>query len=222
MKKVNSILWGIVLIALGLIFGLNALGITDINIFFDGWWTLFIIIPSLITLIEGKSRIWSVIWLAIGIVLLLCARDILSFEIISKLIIPVILVIVGINLIFKDYFTKKVEEKIKAEVENDYCSTFSSQNVRYEDKEFKGANVDAVFGSVELNLENSIISSDQVINASSVFGGVEITMPENVNIKIKSTAIFGGVDNKAKRSFNENLPTIYVNGFCMFGGVIIK
>ena len=36
MKKVGNILWGLVFIVLGLIFGLNALGITDINIFFRG------------------------------------------------------------------------------------------------------------------------------------------------------------------------------------------
>ena len=45
MKKFRNILWGLVLIILGLIFGGNALGITDINLFFDGWWTLFIIVP---------------------------------------------------------------------------------------------------------------------------------------------------------------------------------
>ena len=222
MKKVSNILWGIVLIVLGVIFGLNAVGITDINVFFDGWWTLIIIIPSLISLIQGNNKLWSTIWLAIGIVLLLCARDLLSFELISKLIVPVVLVLIGLSLIFKNSFNKKTQENIKKEVESDYTSTFASQNVRYENKEFNGANVDAIFGSVGLDLKNAIISSDQVINASSIFGGIEITAPENVNIKTKSTPIFGGIDNKTKRTFNESLPTIYVNGFCMFGGVVIK
>ena len=36
----------------GVIFGLNALEITDINIFFDGWWTLFIIVPCFIGLFK--------------------------------------------------------------------------------------------------------------------------------------------------------------------------
>ena len=35
--KSNNIIWGFILIAVGIIFGLNALDITDINIFFDGW-----------------------------------------------------------------------------------------------------------------------------------------------------------------------------------------
>ena len=47
-------------------------------------------------------------------------------------------------------------------------------------------------------------------------------MPQNVNVKVKSTAIFGGVDNKIKNDKQDNIPTIYVNAFCMFGGVDIK
>ena len=48
MKKFGDLLWGLFFIALGLIIGLNAMGITHINIFFSGWWTLFIIVPCFI------------------------------------------------------------------------------------------------------------------------------------------------------------------------------
>ena len=37
MNKISTVLWGLVLVALGLILGLNALDITDINLFFSGW-----------------------------------------------------------------------------------------------------------------------------------------------------------------------------------------
>ena len=47
-------------------------------------------------------------------------------------------------------------------------------------------------------------------------------MPDNVNVKVKSTPIFGGVDNKVRINKGENIPTIYVNALCMFGGVDIK
>ena len=45
MKKVSNILWGIIFVAAGVILALNAIGITHIDLFFDGWWTLFIIVP---------------------------------------------------------------------------------------------------------------------------------------------------------------------------------
>ncbi len=227
MKKFGNVLWGIVLITLGIIIGLNAVGLTHINLFFRGWWTLFIIIPSFIELIKSENKIWSLIWFVIGIVLLLCAQGILSFSLIGKLIFPFILVMIGIHMIFRDAFHKKIADKIKTLNNNkgnfeEYCATFGGQKVDLSGQEFKGANLDAVFGSVELDLSKAMIKQDQVINANAIFGGVEIKVPTGVNIKVKATPIFGGVDNKVKTEYNESLPTIYINGTAMFGGVEIK
>ena len=36
MKDLSRILWGIVLVLLGIIWGLNAAGVTNIDIYFDG------------------------------------------------------------------------------------------------------------------------------------------------------------------------------------------
>lgn len=55
MNNFSKILWGIVLIALGLTIGLNALDIVHINFFFKGWWTFLIIIPCLIDLFNSKG-----------------------------------------------------------------------------------------------------------------------------------------------------------------------
>ena len=100
MKKIGSLIWGILFIIVGLIFGLNAMGITDINIFFRGWWTLFIIIPSLIGVIKESYKVGNYIWLLIGIVLLLSAQGIINFSTIWKLALPTILVIIGLSIIF--------------------------------------------------------------------------------------------------------------------------
>ena len=227
MKKVGNILWGIVLIVLGIIIGLNATGVTHINIFFRGWWTLIIIIPSIIGLIKNDSKLWSFIWLCIGVVLLLSAQNILSFSLISKLIFPFILVVIGVSLIFKNVAGEKIKEKVKKmnneNLENEeYCATFSSQNADYSGQEFKGANLDAVFGSVVLDLQKAIIKEDPVIYTSSIFAGTTILVPNNVNVKVKSTSIFGGVNNKVLTQNKENLPTIYISAFCLFGGADIK
>lgn len=227
MKKFGNILWGIVFIVIGIIIGLNATGITNINILFKGWWTLLIIVPSFIELFKNNDKIWSIIGLVIGIFLLLCARGIISFSIIGKLIFPFILVMIGLNFIFKDMFQTKVNEKIRklnsegVKGEN-FCATFGGVKTDFNGQEFKGANIDAIFGGVDIDLSEAIINHDQIINANAVFGGVDIKPPKGVNIKIKSTPIFGGVSNKIKTQFNESLPTIYINAFCLFGGVDIK
>ena len=50
----KNIILGLILIILGVIIGLNTFGITSIDIFFDGWWTLFIIIPAILGLSKEK------------------------------------------------------------------------------------------------------------------------------------------------------------------------
>ena len=100
MKNFGNVLWGIALIVLGLIIGGNALGITNINIFFDGWWTLFIISPCFIGLFKEREKTGNIIGLLIGVALLLCCLDILDFDLIWKLALPAILIIIGLSCIF--------------------------------------------------------------------------------------------------------------------------
>ncbi len=227
MKNFGNVLLGIVLIVIGLILGGNALGITNINIFFEGWWTLFIIIPCFIGLFKDNEKTASLIGLLVGVALLLGCQNIISFDLIWKLAFPTILVVLGLSMIFKDALGGKVNDEIKKlnqkrNGENSYCSTFAGQNINFNEEKFTGADLTAVFGGVKCDLRNAIIESDVVINASTTFGGIEIYVPSNVKIKIKSIPIFGGVDNKANTKTDENSHTIYINSTAVFGGVEIK
>ena len=230
MKKVEHILWGVVFIAAGLIIGGNSLGIIDVNLFFNGWWTLFIIVPCFISLLTEKEKTGNIIGLVIGIVLLLGCRGMIEFKTIGKLILPIILVIFGISMMFRTTVEHKITDEIK-KIENKdsdkekkvYCATFSKQDVKVESEKLEGANVIAVFGGVECDLKNAVIESDIVINVTSVFGGVDIYLPENINVKIKATAVFGGVENTRKASkLNEEYHTVYINAVTAFGGIDIK
>ena len=113
MKKTTNVLWGIILIALGVIIALNSFNITHINIFFDGWWTLFIIVPCVIGLFKDEDKTGSIIGILVGVALLLGVRKILSIDMLLKLALPVILVVVGISLILKDALNAETKNKIK-------------------------------------------------------------------------------------------------------------
>ena len=232
MKKFNGILWGIVLVALGIIFALNALNVTDIDVFFDGWWTLFIIIPCLIGLFTEREKTGNIIGLLIGAGLLLASRDVFSFGTLWKLLIPAVIVIIGLRLIIGNLFNKSPKYEVKwsfkgkhGNAENagkEYCATFSGIDVNLSGQVFEGADFTAVFGGVEAHLENAIIEHDVTINATAVFGGVDIYLPANVNIKVSSTSIFGGVDSRKNGIADENAVTVYVNGAAVFGGVDVN
>ena len=228
MEKISNILWGLVLIAVGVIFGLNALEITNINIFFDGWWTLFIIIPSFIDLFKEKNKTGAIIGLLVGASLLLACQDLISFDVIWKLLVPVSLVLIGISIIFKDQISGKIKKEIaglnKPNGENDYCVTFGNQELTCSEN-FDGCELNAIFGGIDYDLRDATIKENTVINASAIFGGITIIVPKNVKVKVTSSSIFGGVSDtrsKKERDSIESDVTLYINATCIFGGVDIK
>lgn len=229
MKKISKILWGAALIIVGAIFALNALGITDITVFFDGWWTLFIIIPSLVGLFDGKGKIdtGNVIGLVIGVFLLLCCQDVLRFDMLLKLLVPAIIVIIGVKLVFGGILGEKSSKMLVQARQNgdnvkSGCAAFSGYDMNFSGEVFNGAELTAVFGGVKCDLRDAIIEKDCAVSATAIFGGIDILVPDNVNIKINSNSIFGGVSENKHRAQILGAPTIYINATCMFGGVEIK
>ena len=225
MKKIGSVILGIILIAIGVVFALNALNITDIDIFFDGWWTLFIIVPCTIGLFTEREKTGNIIGVAIGVFLLLCCQDILSFSMFWKLLVPAIIVIVGIKMVISGLFGNKANEIMKKQRSEGKspkadCAVFSGCEVNYDGEVFEGAELTAVFGGLVCDLRNAIIEKDCAIQVSAIFGGIDIFVPAGINVKVNSNNIFGGVSNKT--AVHQNAPTIYVSGTCMFGGVEIK
>ena len=225
MKKISTVIWGIVLIAAGALFALNALNITNIDIFFDGWWTLFIIVPCAVGLFTEREKTGNIIGIAVGVFLLLCCQDILSFSMLWKLLVPAIIVIIGLKMVFTGLFGNKANEIIAKIKQNGGetkvgCATFSGYELNYDGEVFEGAELTAVFGGVDCNLKNAIIEKDCAIQVSAIFGGIDILVPDNVNVKVSSNCIFGGISNKT--ALHKEAPTIYISGTCMFGGVEIK
>lgn len=230
MKQARPIIWGIAIIALGVIFGGNALGWFDINIFFDGWWTLFIIVPSAISLITEKERWSSLGFLVAGVILLLAAQNVFSYDVAWKAILAMILVMAGIAIIWRSIFhsknDKEVEKKIKGledgKTMDAQTAVFSGSDRVYSDEVFAGSNLVAVFGGVDLDLTRAKFEKDTVIKAFCLFGGVDIMVPEEVQIKTKSGFIFGGISDDRKGDGEKGKYTIYIDAAGGFGGVTIK
>ncbi len=226
MKKLQSILWGIALVAVGSILSLNVVGLTDIDIFFDGWWTLFIIVPCAIGLFSREDKTGNFIGLLVGVALLLSCQDVISFSLLWKLAIPAVIIFIGIKIILKTLFgnkTAKIVKQLKdsGKQQHNGFAAFSGTNVNFDGQCFYGGEVNALFGGVKYDLTGAVINQDCVIDATAIFGGADILLPDYVNAKTTSTSIFGGVSNKHVNR-PENTVTVYINGTALFGGVDIK
>lgn len=234
MKRASSWVWGMLLIVLGVIWGLNALGLTSFDIFFPGWWTLFIIVPCLVAFLTEDNKMASFVGLLIGVCLLLGSWNLLPFDLMWKLVLPVALILIGCSIIFKGSKKGPVVERIRVvEADQDgevqeHWATFGEQNLDYDGKEFDGCEVEAIFGSVNLDLRGAKIQTEALVKASSVFGGIKIRVPDDVRVEIVSTSIFGGVSDERKKVHKADSDeaelvetTLYISAKCIFGGVEI-
>ena len=176
---------------------------------------------------KNNGKVSSVICLVIGIFLLLGSLDIFDFDILWEILLPAIVVIIGLSLIFGNKIKADVKEKIdNADFSNVevITATFGEQNINKAGEKFEKANLDAVFGSIKLDLRDANLKNETYIKASAIFAGITILVPKDVEVKIKSTPIFGGVTSEGlDEKTNKNAKkTIYVDGFALFGGIEIK
>lgn len=86
-----------------------------------------------------------------------------------------------------------------------------------------GLNAVAVFGGTKIDLTEAEIPAGRFyIHAMSVFGGVEIIIPEGVNVESRGFAIFGGFSRPRDAGRYPGGPTLVVDGIAFFGGVEVK
>lgn len=103
-----------------------------------------------------------------------------------------------------------------------YTAIFSGQDIRNSTEELDGSTLFALFGGLSADFREARIDHDIMIDASAIFGGIDLFFPKNVRVVTKATPLFGGVDNKAREPENINSPTVTVRCLAVFGGIDIK
>lgn len=228
-RKTNRILWGIILVAIGVLLGLNALHLLPFNLFFKGWWTLFIIVPSIVGLVTDRNKKGAFIGLLFGVFFLLCEWDILTMSLLWKLALPVAAVLFGLSLLFgkrtkpQEINGEQQPAPVRVSADGSRCvAVFSGQEMHYENQPLTSAEAIAVFGGVDVFAYSAIITKDCVLDVTAIFGGVEIYLPTTVNVVITSRGIFGGTEDHRKLPLMEGIPTVYIRSTAIFGGVDVK
>lgn len=209
----RNLFWGILLIVVGILFLGRNMDWWDFSIFFDGWWTLFLIVPSIISLIRREGIATSFLVLVLGILMLLACQEVIEWNTIWKVFVPVIIIVVGLSILLGNKKVRKSKSNAK-----EYFALFSSVEERIGkiESDFK---VTSIFGGVELDLRDVKLDRDLVIDCFTLFGGIDIRLPENVKVEVNGLPIFGGVENKYHN--NDAKVTVYINHTTIFGGVYL-
>ncbi|MCP9957500.1 MULTISPECIES: DUF1707 SHOCT-like domain-containing protein [Streptomyces] len=78
----------------------------------------------------------------------------------------------------------------------------------------------SLFGNIEIDLTEATFAQRlTTIDAVSVFGSVEVRVPENVSLRGNGTGVFGNFEVRAVETADPEAPVVVVNGYSVFGSV---
>lgn len=227
----------IVIVGLNLIFKTAGFGF---NLFFHGWWTIPLIIIGIASMINSALSPWNFAMVVLGFWLLANQRGWIPSWLNSSYIIGAAIIGFGLLFIFNPYSQTTNEEQNNKEKAHhhkkpfsehsrkddasspNYTAIFTGQEIKSITAQLDGATLLALFGGLSIDFRDAKINQDIIIDATALFGGLEIMFPSNVNVEVKSTPLFGGVENKIKSSASLNKPTVTLRCLAAFGGIEIS
>jgi predicted membrane protein len=235
----------LLLIALGTLFLLdttNAFGV-DVDILGTYWPALLIVLGLWGLVRQGIPRLWAgygwerrftlwpIILLAIGVVFLLTNLSVWDLDI--GQLWPVILVAVGLVLLLNRQGRPRSRRRDRRqdspgpEAINggwEVAHVFSGGQEEITSQEFSGGEVSAVFGRVELDLRRAGLAEGKAtIDATAVFGGIELRVPRDWRVNIQTTTVFGGTENKHRQpSLEESTGELTITGSVLFGELKVQ
>jgi predicted membrane protein len=234
-KSRNKVVFGLLMLLLGLCLFLYQVGLLPIVYIWAYWQYKLIALGLLVGVINRfKKNLWWILVL-IGCMNISHTFVIGSREIeYSEIIFPFLLIMGGIVMMlrpkrnypkfgpsFQANFTASDNNTINPDV------IFGGRKEIVTSKDFQGGTVNAVFGGCEINLlQADITQSPVVLIVRAVFGGIEVIVPANWEVKSEVETIFGSTqDERSMRmhdSNGDNKKMLILRGSCVFGGVEIK
>lgn len=98
-KNITPLIFGIIFILGGLTYIGSIFFDWRFDLFFDGWWTLFIIVPAFVSMLANRPRPFNICALFVGVILLLSAQEIIPSDHIGTIIVSAVIIFAGLSLI---------------------------------------------------------------------------------------------------------------------------
>ncbi len=176
---------------------------------------------------------WQVILIIIGATLILNAKNKsagLVFVIVGILGLipeywPIVLVIIGLYIIFKN---GKVNKRYDNSLDNqlNVVSIFGGGDSYFSYDNLNGGSVTAIFGGSKIDLTGCKLSEEEnVIDLLYILGGSDFIIPNDWQVQIETTSIFGSFSDKRTiplNNNNENDKILVFKGLILFGNGKIK
>jgi hypothetical protein len=209
-----------VLIALGVVWLLDAADILDGGTTVDRWWPVAVIALGLVAAAsERRLGLGPVVLVVIGALLLVDQLDVLDVE---AIVWPVVAIVAGLWLLFNRGQWSRVREQDSPR--QDVVALLGAAEAKSRSPHFRHANVSALFGGATLDMRDARLDPGASVDALALFGGVDVIVPPGWRVDLGGLPIFGGYEDKtgANGDLPLDAPVLKVAATAIFGGVDVK
>jgi predicted membrane protein len=225
----SGVVGGLVLVAIGVLLLLNQNGILR---FADIWrlWPLILVAGGVVRLtqIGSTSRFMGGLMIAVGLIIEAAEFHLIPYR--AWDLWPLGIIALGLLLLWQSLQPREERAltwKTKFEFHSpavDNFSVFGGGERRISDPDFTRTDVLAIFGGYKLDLRKAgIKGSRAIIDATAIFGGIEVIVPDHWNVVVRGVGIFGGYGDESHHpGGSDPAPELIVQGVAIFGGVAIK
>jgi hypothetical protein len=235
----SGLSWGLAIVAIGVVFMLDQMGIVSANYIFRFFWPAILIFFGVegVVFCAGPGRFWGSFLTLAGVVLLLSNFGYLHVR--WSMFWPLAIILWGLWIASRSlgggssWGTKWVrplnigaEQGFVSDDPNFHADTvFSTTHRRITSKNFRGGKLAAVFGEIKIDLTEAEMEGDEAaLHLDAVFGAVEIRVPVTWVVVSRGAAVFGEYSDRTIHSQPQGpgVKRLVVKGGAVFGSVVIK
>lgn len=225
---------GGILVLIGILMVLDNLNVLRFYLpdYLFGWYSIMMLVGAVLITTRDKIGV-GITLTAIGGIFLLDEMaeyyywrfdfwDIFDFW-------PLIFIVVGLSLILRrgrlsDWREKKSDFGDSDHV--DETAFFGGADRIITSQDFKGGKITSIFGGSDINLVNARLApGTNVLDVFVLFGGTDIIVPPDMNVRVEVTAVFGGFSDERKiitQNPDNDGCELVIKGLVLFGGGEVK
>jgi hypothetical protein len=213
---------GLAIVLFGSLLLLDNLNLIEVEVVYDYLVPGVLLAIGLSVLIQGS--IWGWVWIFGGGWMLAERLDIVELNF-FQLFIPVTLLLVGGSLVYRT-FVRPVTTAAGPEDPASYVRAFavmSGNERRGIASTFRGGDLAAFMGGVTLDLRQAKVAPQgAVLDTFAFWGGIEIKVPENWQVRGEVIPLMGGFEDKTRPKAGAVEGTLVIRGFAIMGGIEVS
>lgn len=223
-KRLSSqVVVGAVIVLVGIVLLVDTTGVYETGPLLQYVPTLFVLAGVYALLASGFRNVFG----PVVVIVLAATWQLVTLDVVTGADVvafwPVLLIVFGLSLLLgrlRPNATTVAEDRV------DLLAFFGGNSQRATSDSFVSGTATALFGGAEIDLRDAtVVGPPARINATALFGGVDVIVPREWNVRLDVLPIFGGAEDERPRRDPDEIHDevdLVVTGFVAFGAITVK